>query len=183
MVLRPWHHPPGQPGHVHGTGHDRQEPDDAGHRPGRDHPGPDHAHARQFNLRVLVEINNGATVNISNLTIAGPAPGLNAGILIVQRATANIAGTTVTQIQNPATFGVQTGFAIQIGGSGAQAVGEVGHATITNCIISAYQKVGIIVGRNGSTGTITDTTITGVGPTRRSPRTASRSARGPRRAL
>ena len=120
-----------------------------------------------FNLRVLVEINNAATVTMSNLTITGPAPSLNVGILIVQGATANIAGTTVTQIQDPATFGVQTGFAIQIGGTGAQAVGQVGHATITNCIITAYQKVGIIVGRNGSTGTITDTTITGVGPTTR----------------
>ena len=39
-------------------------------------------HARpNFNLRVLVEINNAATVNINNLTIEGPAPNLNAGIL------------------------------------------------------------------------------------------------------
>jgi hypothetical protein len=118
-----------------------------------------------FNLRVLVEVNSAATVTMSNLTIAGPAPNLNAGILIVQGATADVAGTTVTQIQDPATFGNQTGSGIQIGGTGSQAVGEVGHATITGCTVTAYQKVGIIVGRSGSTGTIADTVITGVGPT------------------
>jgi hypothetical protein len=118
-----------------------------------------------FGLRVLVEVNNAAVVDMSNLTVSGPAPSLNAGILIVGGATANVTGTTVTQIQDPATFGNQTGFGIQIGGTGSQAVGEVGHATITGCTITAYQKVGIIVGRSDSTGTITDTTITGVGPT------------------
>jgi hypothetical protein len=41
----------------------------------------------------------------------------------------------------------------------------VGHATITNCTVTAYQKVGIIIGRSGSLGPITGCTITGVGPT------------------
>jgi IPT/TIG domain len=118
-----------------------------------------------FGLNVLVEVNNAATVNISNLTISGPAPNINDGILIVGGATANVTGTTVTQIQDLATFGDQTGFGIQIGGTGTQAVGQVGNATITDCTVTAYQKVGIIVGRSGSTGTITGTTITGAGPT------------------
>jgi hypothetical protein len=41
----------------------------------------------------------------------------------------------------------------------------VGHATITNCTVTDYQKVGIIIGRSGSSGTIAGCTITGVGPT------------------
>jgi hypothetical protein len=119
-----------------------------------------------FNLDVLVEVGNAATVNINNMTIQGPNPTINAGILVVGGATANVTGTTVAHIhQNTSTFGNQTGFGIQVGGTGAQAVGQVGHATITNCIVTDYQKVGVIIGRNGSSGTLTGCTITGVGPT------------------
>jgi len=118
-----------------------------------------------FGLNVLVEVNTAATVNINNLTIQGPSPSINVGILVVGGATANVTGATITQIQDPATFGNQTGFGIQVGGTGSQAVGQVGHATITDCTVTDYQKVGIIIGRNGSSGTITGTTITGVGPT------------------
>jgi hypothetical protein len=118
-----------------------------------------------FHLRSLVLVTNAATASISNLTITGPAPDINDGILIVEGATAHVTDTTVTQIQDPAKFGVQTGFGIQIGGTGAQAVGQVGNATISHCTVTAYQKAGIIVGRSGSTGTITDSTVTGVGPT------------------
>jgi parallel beta-helix repeat protein len=117
-------------------------------------------------VRTLVEVNSAATVNVNNLTIQGPNPTINAGILVVGGATANVTGTTVAHInQGTSTFGVQTGFGIQVGGTGAQAVGQVGHATITDCTVTDYQKVGIIVGRNGSSGTVTGCTITGVGPT------------------
>jgi parallel beta-helix repeat protein len=119
-----------------------------------------------FNLKVLVEIYNAATVNMSNLTIQGPNPTINDGILVVGGATANVTATTVAHInQGTANFGVQTGFGIQVGGTGSQAVGQVGHATITNSTVTDYQKVGIIIGRNSSSGTITGCTITGVGPT------------------
>jgi parallel beta-helix repeat protein len=122
--------------------------------------------ADSFTLRVLVEVGNAATVNMSNLTIQGPNPTINVGLLVVGGATANVTGTTVAQIhQNASTFGDQTGFGIQVGGTGSQAVGQVGHATITNCTVTDYQKVGIIIGRSGSSGTITGSTITGVGPT------------------
>jgi hypothetical protein len=119
-----------------------------------------------FNLRVLVEVGNAATVNINNMTIQGPNPSINVGALVVGGATANVTGTTVAHVhQNASTFGVQTGFGIQVGGTGAQAVGQVGHATITDCTVTDYQKVGIIIGRSGSSGTITGCTVTGVGPT------------------
>jgi parallel beta-helix repeat protein len=127
---------------------------------------PTLATADSFGLHVLVEVGNAVTVTMSNLTIQGPSTNINAGILIVGGATANVTGTTVAHIhQDTSTFGVQTGFGIQVGGTGAQAVGEVGHATITNCTVTDYQKVGIIIGRSGSSGTITGCTITGVGPT------------------
>jgi parallel beta-helix repeat protein len=122
--------------------------------------------ADTFGLHVLVEIGNAVTVNMSNLTVQGPSTNINAGILVVGGATLNVTGTTVAHIhQNASTFGLQTGGGIQVGGTGSQAVGQVGHATITDCTVTDYQKVGIIIGRSGSSGTITGCTITGVGPT------------------
>lgn len=119
-----------------------------------------------FGLDVLLEVNNAATVSINNMTIQGPNPTINDGILVVGDATANVSESTIADIhQDNATFGDQTGFAIQVGGTGAQAVGQVGHATITDCTVTDYQKVGIIIGRNGSSGTVTGSTITGIGPT------------------
>src|SRR5262249_11489817 len=44
-----------------------------------------------FALRVLVEVDNAAVVDLSSLTISGPAPLINAGLLIVGRAAANLA--------------------------------------------------------------------------------------------
>jgi parallel beta-helix repeat protein len=115
-------------------------------------------------LNAVVEVNN-ATVNMSALTIQGPAPQgvtINVGILVVNGATANVTNTTVTQIQNPTSLGNQTGNAIQIGGT--RSIEEPATATITNDIISGYEKTGILV-RGGSTATITGSTISGIGPT------------------
>jgi parallel beta-helix repeat protein len=122
--------------------------------------------ATGFGLKVLVEIDNAATVNMSNLNVQGPNPDINVGILVVGGATLNLTGTTIAHIhQTAATFGNQTGHGILVGGTSSSAVGQVGHATITNCTITDYQKTGILIGSNGSSGTITGCTITGVGPT------------------
>ena len=118
-----------------------------------------------LNLAALVEIKNGATVNMSDLTVSGPGPQgslLNVGILVVAGSTANVTGTTVTMIENPSVLGDQTGNAIQVGGTRSNE--EPATATITNDIISNYQKTGILV-RGGSTATITGNTISGIGPT------------------
>jgi parallel beta-helix repeat protein len=120
-------------------------------------------------LYALVEINNGATVNMSDLTIQGPVgpftqpATISAGILVVGGATANVTNSMIAHIRNDPLTGVgNTGQAIQIGG--ARGSGLVGTATITNDIITDYQKTGILV-RGGSTATITGNTITGSGPT------------------
>jgi parallel beta-helix repeat protein len=119
-----------------------------------------------FNLNVLVEIGNAATATMSNLNVQGPSPTINMGILVVGGATANLTGITVSHIhQGASSFGDQTGHGILVGGTSSSAVGQVGHATITNCTVTDYQKTGILIGDNGSSGTITGCTITGVGPT------------------
>jgi parallel beta-helix repeat protein len=108
----------------------------------------------------LVEIGGGATVNMSALTLEGPGP--SAGIYVVGGATANVTGTTIDKMRQNPLNGVQTGRGILVGSTGQS---QVGHATITNCIITDYQKSGIVTGGTGTTVTATGTTITGVGPT------------------
>jgi parallel beta-helix repeat protein len=109
----------------------------------------------------LVEIfGGGLTVNINNLTIQGPNPMITAGIFIAGGATANVTGTAINQInQGAANFGVQGVRGILVGSS----AGGPGQATITNCIVTNYQKTGIVTGGTGTTVAITGTTVTGVG--------------------
>ena len=113
-----------------------------------------------------MEVDNAATVNMSDLTIqgpVGPSTTINAGILVVGGATANVTNSTIAHIRNNPLTGVgNTGQAIEIGGT--RGSGQVGTATITNDSIMDYQKNGILV-HGGSTATITGNTITGSGPT------------------
>jgi nitrous oxidase accessory protein NosD len=119
-----------------------------------------------FGLRVLVEVNNGATVTIRGLAIRGPNPAINAGVLVVGGATLKLEDSRVADIhQGPTSFGVQTGVAVQAGGSAAAAVGQVGHLEPTGNTLEGYQRAGFVIGRNGSTGTIERNQVIGVGPT------------------
>jgi parallel beta-helix repeat protein len=108
----------------------------------------------------LVQIGGGATVNMSNLTLEGPGP--STGIYVVGGATANVTGTTIDKMRQDPLNGVQTGRGILVGSTGQS---QVGHATITDCTITDYQKSGIVTGGTGTTVIITGTTVTGVGPT------------------
>ncbi len=108
----------------------------------------------------LVEIGGSATVNLTALTLEGPGP--SAGIYVVGGATANVTGTTIDKMRNNPLDGVQTGRGILVGSTSQS---QVGHATITGCTITEYQKGGIVTGGNGTTVTISGNTITGVGPT------------------
>jgi parallel beta-helix repeat protein len=117
-------------------------------------------------LMAVVELNNAATVNINNLTVQGPVASgqvINAGILVVGGATADVTNSSIADIAaNPLTGVNNTGNGIQVGTG--QGGGQTGHATITNCTITDYQKTGIITGGPGTTVTIAGNTITGVGP-------------------
>ncbi len=121
----------------------------------------------EFGQNPLVEIGGGAMVNMSDLTLEGPAPasvgnGGIVGIYVVGGATANVTETTIDNMRQNPLNGVQTGFGILIGSTSQ---GQVGNATITDCTITDYQKDGIVTGGNGTTVKITGTTVTGVGPT------------------
>jgi parallel beta-helix repeat protein len=105
----------------------------------------------------VVEVNNGATVSLSNLTIAGPGPGgcgtLHYGVFVGGGATLNVSDTTVDNIRDNAVSGCQNGVSIRIGSA---ALGQVGHATIKNTTVTNYQKGGIVIDGAGTTATVTD---------------------------
>jgi hypothetical protein len=118
----------------------------------------------------LVEITMGASVVMSGFTVAGPGPTsgaiLDTGIAVHGGASLDLSSTTVRDIHDsPAFTGAQHGEGIRVGTARGSATPDVGQATIDNVIVSKYQKNGIVIAGGGSTGKITNTTVTGNGPT------------------
>ena len=120
-----------------------------------------------FGKLSIIDINNGATVSLSNLTVTGPGsspcgPGsLYGGIFVSGGANINLYAATVTKIHDtPKSFCFPNGSAIRIG---QPFPASDGHATIHNVEISEYQENGILVLGSGSTATIFESTITGFG--------------------
>jgi parallel beta-helix repeat protein len=123
-----------------------------------------------FAETVEVEIGGGATVAISKLTIAGPAPSpascavdsttLDYGVFVVGGATLNLSNAAVNDIfngtYNGPLSGCQNGVAIRIG---AKYVGQVGHGTINNVTVAQYEKGGVVVDGPGTTADITNSDV------------------------
>lgn len=116
--------------------------------------------------QTILEIGNNANVTISGLTVAGPGPAgcgsISYGIFVVGGATLNINNSAINNIADSTFSGCQNGGGIR---AGSNFLGQVGHLTADHNSISGYQKGGIVVDGPGSTGTITNNTITGAGPT------------------
>ena len=115
-------------------------------------------------LNSVVEIKNAAVVTVSDVTIQGPVPTditIDAGILVVGGATANVTNSTIAHIRSePLNNNSGTGYGILVGDLSGT---EVGTAAITDDAILDYQKNGIAV-RGGSSATIADNMIATAGP-------------------
>lgn len=125
-----------------------------------------------FGVRVIVDINKGATVAMSDLTVTGPGSGtcglgsLSAGVFVVEGATLDLYSAAVTHIHDtPAAACFPFGVGIRVGAILGPVLGSAGHATIHDVNISDYQTDGISVLSHGSTATISDNTISGQGHT------------------
>jgi hypothetical protein len=114
----------------------------------------------------VVTVNNGASVTMFGFTVAGPGPSgcgsIGAGIAVLGNASLDLSNTAVRDIRDNPFSGCQNGEGIRVGRA---STGNVGHATIDKVIVTGYQKNGITVDNAGSTGKITNTTVTGHGPT------------------
>ena len=115
----------------------------------------------------IVLIEGPATIaDISGFTITGPGSSccdsINYGIYVRGGATANIKNNVVTHIRDNPLGGDQNGVAIRVG---SKAKGQTGTATITNNVISDYQKGGIVIDNTGSYADIENNVVQGVGDT------------------
>jgi hypothetical protein len=127
------------------------------------------------NFRILVEINNGANVEVSGITVKGPlnlggcpnvvgaSPVRYYGVYVREGATLNFHHSSVLDIRetNPAantrcTFGT----AVNVGASAA-ALNQTGTLTLDHTTITGFQARAVTVDNTGSSATITNNTLTG----------------------
>ena len=105
-------------------------------------------------------------VDVSALTVAGPGPSpcgsINAGIHVMNSASADLHDLTVAHIRDEPLSGCQNGRAIRVGDA---VPGSPATATVRNSTIVDYQKSGLYVTNSGSTLNAHDNVITGPGPT------------------
>jgi len=122
----------------------------------------------------LVTVNNGAAVTMTGFTVAGPmaAQGcgdLITGIYVYQGGSLNLSSSVVSDIRavNSGLWGCQIGIGIRVGEYGVYNLngtgGTPGHGALQNVSVSGYQKGGIVFNGAGTTGSVNDSTVTGVG--------------------
>ncbi len=120
----------------------------------------------------IVEIRSNSYVTMEDLTVAGPVPFMppgpgnptsTYGIFIAENGTLDFEdGRVATIWKSGGLDGVQDGTAI---GVGRAAYNNIGELITNNVVVENYQKNGIVVGLAGSSATLNNTTVNGVGPT------------------
>jgi CSLREA domain-containing protein len=127
---------------------------------------------RFSNFKIVFEVNNGANVEISGVTIKGPltlggcATGLLRrfyGVYVRSGATLNLHDSSVLDIrENSPAPGTNctTGTAIDVG-SNVTSPHQTGTLTVNNVTINGFQARAVTVDSTGTTGTITNSTLTG----------------------
>ncbi|MFA7310082.1 MAG: right-handed parallel beta-helix repeat-containing protein, partial [Candidatus Paceibacterota bacterium] len=119
-----------------------------------------------FGLNVVVVKGSGVQAEINGLTVAGPGPSacgsIGAGIFVGDGADANIHDNSITDIRDSSLSGCQNGQGIYVG---RHSLSTSGTATISDNVITGYQKGGVVVSNAGSSATINHNMVTGVGAT------------------
>jgi hypothetical protein len=129
---------------------------------------------RFSNFFILVEVNNGAVVEASGITVKGPlnlngCPGTTAasrryyGVYVRGGAALNLHDSSVLDIRenNPAgNTRCLFGTAVDVG-STVVAPNQIGTLTLDHTTITGFQARAVTVDKTGSTATITNNTLTG----------------------
>jgi parallel beta-helix repeat protein len=119
---------------------------------------------------VLVDVTNGATANLSNLIINGSTVGPNFTTcaapnfvgLYYHNASGTDTNVSVTQVQlSSGAFGCQAGDAVYV----TTDTGPAAHVTFNHGKVTAYDKNGITCRYAGTVCNVTNSTVTGIGPT------------------
>ncbi len=122
--------------------------------------------AGPLNTKSIVRVAGSIKVTIEKFKITGPGDSgcgsLHHGIKVEGGATARITDNHITDIRDQPFSGCQNSQGIFVG---RQSESTTGIATILDNVIDEYQKGGIVVDNTGSSATISNNEITGVGPT------------------
>jgi hypothetical protein len=117
----------------------------------------------------IVDVTAGATVTMSDFTVAGPGSSgcnsIHTGIAVLGGATLHLSDTTVRNVRDTPFSGCQNGEGIRVGTPRYSDTPAVGHATIDNVVVTGYQKNGIVVAGAGSSAQVTNSTTVGAGKT------------------
>jgi hypothetical protein len=113
-----------------------------------------------FGTSNVVDITNDAIVTMSKVTISGPGPtscgSIQAGIFVSGGAILKITNSTITDIRDNPVSGCQNGDGILVGRA---KLNTIGHAEISNVLVTKYQKGGIVVDGAGSTASVKNNDI------------------------
>ena len=116
--------------------------------------------------KAIIEISGATGVTVQDLTISGPGASgcdsLEYGVKVDNGAKATIDYNHITKIEDSPFSGCPNGVAILVGHASESTNGTV---VINGNTIDNYQKDGVGVSNTGSSATITNNSITGVGPT------------------
>jgi parallel beta-helix repeat protein len=123
-------------------------------------------------VKEIVRVNGAHNTRILQFTITGPGPGpcdsIEYGVRVDNGGSAEIEGNHITKIEDRPFSGCQNGVAIQVGRDGTDSTPPdvtTGSADIHDNLIDNYQKNGITIDNTGSSATIADNVVHGVGPT------------------
>ncbi len=106
-------------------------------------------------IQAIVEVDS-SNVLVRGFTIAGPASGIDVGVLIDQGGSATIRQNRITDIREDPLSNIPRGIGVYV---------RHGTASILGNTIDDYQAAGIFVAFAGSSAEIGFNTVSGVGPT------------------
>ncbi len=115
----------------------------------------------------IFDVENATGVNIQNLTADGSLNGIlgclpNMLGFYYKKASGNLTNVAASHIKlSPALFGCQTGVGVFVEADSP----DVANVVVDNATITDYQKGGVVGNRTGTTITVSNSTVTGVGPT------------------
>jgi parallel beta-helix repeat protein len=123
---------------------------------------PNTLSADEFGKRFIVEVRQGAIVNMSGFTITGPDGSPHWGIGVLDGSTLELSHATVTRIRQSPNLTGGTGILVGLPPWVAE---QVGNLVISNVLVSDYSNHGVCVVGNGSTADILENEVTGYGHT------------------
>lgn len=115
----------------------------------------------------IFDVENATGVNIQNLTADGSLNGIlgcspNMLGFYYKKASGNLTNVAASHIKlSPALFGCQTGVGVFVEADSP----DIANVVVNNATITDYQKGGVVGNRTGTTISVLNSTVTGVGPT------------------